>query len=53
VPLPTSAARRVLPKSSGYTNVNDVAPAAPPEAIFPKKNIPGYVFGLYGQRYFL
>ena len=30
-----------------------VAPAAPPEAMLPAKNLTGSVFGLNGQRYFL
>merc|ERR1712168_385667 len=35
--LPTSAARRVRAKSSGYTKHRKVAPAAPPDARFPAK----------------
>lgn len=37
-PLPTSAAKRVRAKSSGYTKQSDVAPAAPPDAKLPAKN---------------
>jgi len=53
LPLPTSAANLVLAKSSGYTNSNDVAPAAPPEAKLPKKNFQKSVFESYGQKIFL
>jgi hypothetical protein len=53
LPLPTSAANLVLAKSSGYTNNNEVAPAAPPEARFPKKNFQNSFFGSYGQKIFL
>lgn len=52
-PLPISAASLVRAKSNGYTNNNEEAPAAPPLAKFPTKNLKGLVFGLYGQRYFL
>jgi len=38
LPTPTSAANLVLAKSRGYTKHKDEAPAAPPDAIFPKKN---------------
>ena len=33
--------------------MSDVAPAAPPEAMFPIKNINGCSLGLYGQKTFL
>jgi hypothetical protein len=48
-PEPRSAANLVLAKSSGYTKHKDEAPAAPPEAIFPKKNLTGSFLGLKGQ----
>jgi len=50
LPFPTSAASLVLAKSSGYTNNNDVAPAAPPDAKLPKKNFQKSVFELYGHQ---
>ena len=45
-PEPTSAASLVLAKSRGYTKQSEVAPAAPPDAQLPTKNLPGSVFGL-------
>lgn len=41
---PTSTAKRVRAKSSGYTMHSDVAPAAAPDAKFPKKYRPSCVF---------
>lgn len=38
-PFPTSAAKRVRAKSSGYTTHKLVAPAAPPEAKFPENYV--------------
>merc|ERR1719199_2203049 len=47
LPEPTSAARRVRAKSSGYTMRRDPAPAMPPDAMFTPKNGQKSVFGLY------
>lgn len=44
-PEPTSAANLVLAKSKGYTKHKEEAPAAPPEAKFPKKNFTGSSLG--------
>lgn len=41
--LPTSAARRVLAKSRGYTKQREVAPAAPPDAKLPAKYLQNWV----------
>lgn len=42
--FPTSAARRVRAKSSGYTKQSEVAPAAPPDARLPRKNFANSLF---------
>jgi len=52
-PTPISAANLVLAKSKGYTKHKELAPAAPPEAIFPKKNFTGSFLGSNGQNHFL
>jgi len=49
-PDPISAANLVLAKSSGYTKHSEVAPAAPPEATLPKKNLYGSLLGSYGLK---
>jgi len=41
-PDPISAANLVLAKSKGYTKHKEEAPAAPPEAMLPKKNFTGF-----------
>ena len=46
-PLPTSAARRVRAKSSGYTMSSDEAPAAPPDATLAPNDCQNCVFGSY------
>jgi hypothetical protein len=51
--LPTSAASLVLAKSRGYTKRREVAPAAPPDAMFPKKNLKGSFLELNGFKYLL
>lgn len=48
-PDPISAANLVLAKSKGYTKHKEEAPAAPPEAKFPKKNLMGSFLGSNGQ----
>jgi hypothetical protein len=52
-PDPISAANLVLAKSKGYTKHKEEAPAAPPEAIFPKKNFTGSFLESKGQKVFL
>merc|ERR1712216_424928 len=47
LPEPTSAARRVRAKSSGYTMQREPAPARPPEAMFTAKKLQKLVFALY------
>lgn len=44
--LPTSTPNLVLTKSRGYTQVKPKAPANPPDAKFPKKNLVFWVSGL-------
>src|SRR5206468_2703451 len=51
--LPTSTASLVLAKSNGYTTQSEAAPAAPPEATFPKKNFAFWVFLSNGFKYLL